>query len=182
LVLKHEWNGTIKGLKEFPPDERPFAPVVFWAFRVMAGIGFLMFGVGLWSLVQRFRRALYRDRLLHRVLVAMFPAGFIALLSGWTVTEVGRQPFTVYGMLRTADSVSPIGLPGVAASLAGFAVVYLIVFGAGFLFLFRLMRRAPTYGEGGPPKGVPVRSAGITPVPSLDDLHPDHPVSASWRP
>ncbi len=77
----------------------------------------------------------------------MAPAGFIALLSGWTVTEVGRQPFTVYGMLRTADSVSPIALPGVAVSLAGFAIVYFIVFGAGLVFLLRLMRSRPTVGE-----------------------------------
>jgi cytochrome d ubiquinol oxidase subunit I len=67
-------------------------------------------------------------------MVVMAPAGFVALLSGWVVTEVGRQPFTVYGMLRTVDSVSPIDLPGVATSLAAFAIVYLIVFGAGFLF------------------------------------------------
>ena len=110
----------------------------------------------------------------------MAPAGFIALLAGWTVTEVGRQPFTVYGLLRTADSVSPIDLPGVATSLAAFAVVYFIVFGAGLVFLLRLMRRRPTVGESGPPKGIPVRSAGITPAPALDAA-PEHPRQRSSR-
>ena len=99
----------------------------------------------------------------------MAPSGFIALLAGWTVTEVGRQPFTVYGLLRTADSVSPVGLPGVAVSLAAFVVVYAIVFGTGFVFLLRLVRRPPTVGETGPQAGVPVRSAGITPAAALRD-------------
>ena len=178
LVLTHTWNGSIKGLAEFPPDQRPFSPVVFFAFRIMVGLGFLMAGVGLAGLWERWRGRVYTSIWLKRVMVAMGPAGFIALLSGWVVTEVGRQPFTVYGLLRTADSVSPVGLPGVATSLAGFAVVYLIVFGAGFLFMFRLMRNAPTVGEPGPPKGVPVRSAGITPAPALDEKTPEHPVAA----
>ena len=109
----------------------------------------------------------------------MGPAGFVALLSGWTVTEVGRQPYTVYGMLRTVDSVSPIALPGVAASIVAFALVYLIVFGAGFTFILRLMARAPVVGEAGPPKGVPVRTAGITPAPSLHEGRPEHPAIAT---
>lgn len=178
LVLTHSWNGSIKGLKEFPPEDRPFSPVVFFAFRIMVGLGFLMAGVGLVGLYERLKGRLYITGWLHRVMVAMAPAGFIALLSGWVVTEVGRQPFTVYGHLRTVDSVSPIGTPGVAVSLAGFAIVYFIVFGAGFLFLLRLMRHAPSVGEPGPPKGVPVRSAGITPAPSLDETAPRHPAAA----
>jgi cytochrome bd ubiquinol oxidase subunit I len=106
---------------------------------------------------------------LQRVMTAMLPVGFIALLCGWVVTEVGRQPYTVYGLLRTEQSHSPIGLPGIATSLAAFAVVYLIVFGSGFVFMARLIMRPPSVGEAGPPKGVPVRSAGITPLPALDD-------------
>ncbi|MBV9776868.1 MAG: cytochrome ubiquinol oxidase subunit I, partial [Acetobacteraceae bacterium] len=117
--------------------------------------------------VQRFRRRLYASPLLWRAAVLMGPAGFMALLSGWTVTEVGRQPFTAYGLLRTAESASPIATPGVAASLAAFVVVYFIVFGAGFLYLLRLMARRPVAGEAGPPSGVPVRSAGITPMPAV---------------
>jgi cytochrome d ubiquinol oxidase subunit I len=175
LVLTHTWNGSIRGLKSFPPDERPYSPIVFFAFRIMVGLGFLMAGVGLWSFVLRMRGRLYDRPWLHRTVLAMGPAGFIALLSGWVVTEVGRQPFTIYGMMRTADSVSPVGLPGVAASLAAFAVVYLIVFGAGIAFILALMRRPPVVGEPGPPKGKPVRSAGITPAPSLHEGRPQRP-------
>jgi cytochrome bd ubiquinol oxidase subunit I len=169
LILTHSWDGSIKGLKDFPPQDRPPSPVVFWAFRLMVGLGFLMAGVGLWAAYLRIGGRLYTSRWLQRIALAMAPAGFIALLAGWTVTEVGRQPFRVYGVLRTADSVSPVGLPGVAVSLAGFVAVYLIVFGAGLVFLLRVMRRPPTVGESGPSTGVPIRSAGITPVAAMHD-------------
>jgi cytochrome d ubiquinol oxidase subunit I len=169
LILTHTWDGAIKGLKEFPPRDRPNSPVVFWAFRIMVGLGLLMAAVGVWAAWLRLRGRLYASPWLRRAVLTMAPSGFIALLSGWTVTEVGRQPFTVYGLLRTADSVSPVGLPGVAASLAAFVTVYAIVFGAGFVFLLRLVRRPPTVGETGPQAGVPIRSAGITPVAALRD-------------
>jgi cytochrome bd ubiquinol oxidase subunit I len=168
LVLTHSWDGSIRGLKEFPPQDRPPSPVVFWAFRVMVGLGLLMAAVGLCAAYLRIGGQLYTSRWLQRIALAMAPAGFIALLAGWTVTEVGRQPFTVYGVLRTTDSVSPVGLPGVAASLTGFVVVYSIVFGAGFVFLLRVVRRPPVVGESGPPPGVPIRSAGITPAAAMD--------------
>ncbi|HKM64582.1 MAG TPA: cytochrome ubiquinol oxidase subunit I [Acidisphaera sp.] len=180
LILTHTWNGSIKGLAEFPPEERPYSPLVFFAFRIMVGIGFLMAALGLTSLYYRVRGRLYDTRWLQRVMTFMLPAGFIALLCGWVVTEVGRQPYTVYGLLRTDDSHSPIGLPGIATSLAAFAIVYLIVFGSGFTFMARLIMRPPSVGESGPPKGVPVRTAGITPLPSLDDgvADPTHPQPA----
>lgn len=171
LVLTHSWDGSIKGLKEFPPQDRPNSPVLFWAFRIMVGLGLLMAAIGVWAAWLRVRGRLYASPWLRRAVLAMAPSGFVALLAGWTVTEVGRQPFTVHGLLRTADSVSPVGLPGVAASLAGFVAVYAIVFGAGFVFLLRLMGRPPTVGESGPETGVPVRSAGITPVAALQDTH-----------
>jgi cytochrome d ubiquinol oxidase subunit I len=97
----------------------------------------------------------------------MGPSGLVAVTAGWIVTEAGRQPFTVYGILRTADSVSPIAAPAVAASLAAFAVVYFVVFGAGIWFLFRLFSHTPSSHEEGPPRGKPIRSAGITPAPAL---------------
>jgi cytochrome d ubiquinol oxidase subunit I len=93
----------------------------------------------------------------------MGPSGFVALLAGWFVTETGRQPFTVYGVLRTADSVSPIGSPGVALSLLAFVVVYLIVFGMGVWYLLRLMGTDPEAGVAGPVQPE-TRAAGITPV------------------
>ncbi len=167
LILTHSWDGAVRGLDQFPRQDWPPVVYVFWAFRAMVGLGLLMIALGWWSLVQRVRGRLYRSPLLWRAAVVMGPAGFLALLSGWTVTEVGRQPFTVYGLMRTADSASPIALAGVATSLAAFAVVYFIVFGAGFLFILRLMARPPVTGEAGPEGGIPVRSAGITPMPSV---------------
>ena len=169
LVLTHSWDGSIRGLKEFPPEDRPNAPVLFWAFRIMVGLGLLMAGLGVWAAWARLRGRLYASPWLHRAALAMAPAGFVALLAGWTVTEVGRQPFTVYGLLRTADSASPIALPGVAVSLAGFVTVYAIVYGAGLLFLLRLVRRPPSVGERGPQPDVPVRGAGVASVAAIGD-------------
>jgi cytochrome d ubiquinol oxidase subunit I len=166
LILTHTWNGSIKGLKEFPPGERPFSPLLFWAFRVMVGVGILMALTGFSSVVVRVRGALYEARWLHRFMVAMGPAGLVALLCGWTVTEVGRQPYTVYGYLRTADSVSPTATPRVATSLAAFGVVYIVVFGAAMVFTLRLMAKPPSLGSEGPPTDKPHRSAGITPGPA----------------
>jgi cytochrome d ubiquinol oxidase subunit I len=167
LILTHTWDGEIKGLKTFPADQRPFVPIVFFAFRIMVALGMLMAVVGFASLILRRGGAIYRTRLLHWASVWMGPSGFIALLAGWTVTETGRQPFTVYGLLRTAESASPIGVPGVAVSLAGFAIVYLIVFGAGIVYIMRLMARPPIAGESGPTTSVPARAAGITPGPAI---------------
>jgi cytochrome d ubiquinol oxidase subunit I len=163
LILLHEWDGAVRGLKSFPPEDRPPAPVVFWAFRVMVGLAVLMLAFGIAGLLLRRGDALYRSAWLHRGMIVMAPAGFIAVLAGWIVTEVGRQPFTVYGLLRTADSVSPIATPGISTSLAAFIVVYLVVFGAGFTFLLRLLAHPPMPGEPGPSPAEPVRSAGITP-------------------
>ena len=173
LILTHDWNGTVRGLKDFPPEERPYSPLVFWSFRVMVGLGLLMVALGLWGLWARWRGGL--DRTLLRFMVAMAPSGFVAVLAGWTTTEVGRQPYTVYGLLRTADSVSPVGAPGVAISLAAFVVVYLIVFGAGFVFRLRLRARPPVEDETGPEAEVPVRTAGLLPGPAQGPAvgHPD---------
>ncbi len=166
IIVTHHWNGAVRGLNEFPRQDWPPVAIVFWAFRAMVGLGLAMTALGWWSLGRRWRGLLYRPGLLHRAAVLMGPAGFLALLSGWTVTEVGRQPFTVYGLMRTADSASPIALSGVATSLAAFVVVYFIVFGAGFLFMLRLMAHPPMVGEHGPPGDMPVRTAGITPLPA----------------
>ncbi len=172
LILTHSLDGEVPGLKQFKPEDRPYSPLIFWTFRIMVAIGFAMAGLGLWSLIARWRRNLATDRWLHRAAVVMGPAGFVAVLCGWITTEVGRQPYTVYGLMRTADSVSPIGLPGVAASFLAFIVVYAIVFGAGVTFLLRMMAQPPHRGETDPPLGIPTRTAGITPGPSGN--LPDH--------
>lgn len=174
LILTHAWNGEVKGLKAFPPQDRPYVPLVFWAFRLMVGLGLLMAALGAAGLVLRRGGRLFRATWLLRLSVAMAPAGFVALLAGWTVTEAGRQPFTVYGVLRTADSASPIAAAGVAASLAAFAAVYLIVYGAGFAYLFAMLRRPPERGEHGPQPGQPTRTAGLAPGPAASPM-PEYP-------
>jgi len=166
-ILTHDWNGELKGLKEWPKEDRPNAEMVFWSFRVMVGIGLLMVLVGAWSLWQRFRGRLYEPGLLHRAAIIMGPSGFVAVLAGWITTEVGRQPYTVYGLLRTSDSVSPVDALAVGASLLAFIVVYFILFGAGTYYLIKLMGKTPEPGEPGPETGKPIRSAGITPAPAL---------------
>ena len=173
LILTHSWNGRVPGLLEFKPEDRPNAAVVFWSFRLMVGIGFAMLGIGAWSLWARYRKRLYESTWLQRAAVLMGPAGFVAILAGWVTTEVGRQPYTVYGMLRTAKSLGPVGLPGVATSLAVFAVVYFAVFGAGVLILLRMMSKAPEAGEPEQPP-MPIRTAGIAPGPAAahGDLQP----------
>jgi cytochrome bd ubiquinol oxidase subunit I len=116
---------------------------------------------------QRFRRRLYDGPWLLRFSVLMGPSGFAAVLAGWITTEVGRQPYTVYGLLRTAQSVSPIDAQAVAASLIAFIVVYFAVFGAGVLYILRLMAHTPRLDEPDIEKGMPVRAAGVTPAPAL---------------
>ena len=123
-----------------------------------------MLGIGVLSLYARWRGGLYRWRTLHRFAVAMGPAGFIAVLAGWFTTEVGRQPFTVYGLLRTPDSASPLAAPAVGSSLLAFVIVYFIVYAAGLIYLFRLMASPPHPGERGPPADMPARATGITPA------------------
>jgi cytochrome bd ubiquinol oxidase subunit I len=168
LILTHSLDGEVPGLKSFPPDARPTnVPLVFWAFRVMVGLGVLMITLGFVSLFLRWRRRLYDSAWFHRFAVAMGPSGLVAVTAGWITTEAGRQPYTVYGLMRTADSVSPIAAPAVATSLAMFIVVYFIVFGAGIWYLFRLFGQPPQPGEAGPRVGDPIRTAGITPAPAM---------------
>src|SRR5690606_25296825 len=131
LILTHDADGEIKGLKAWPREDRPPALIPFFAFRVMVGLGLLMLAVGLWSGLARWRGRLYDSRWLQRAALAMGPSGFVAVLAGWCTTGVGRQPWTVYGLLRTADSLSPIAALAVGASLIAFVAVYFAVFGAG---------------------------------------------------
>jgi cytochrome d ubiquinol oxidase subunit I len=163
LILTHSLDGAIKGLKDFPPADRPYSPLIFWSFRVMVGLGFAMFGIGLWSLYLRWRGRLYESDWLLRAAVVMGPAGFVAVLAGWITTEAGRQPYTVYGLLRTAQSVSPIAAPAVGGSLVAFVAVYFTVFAAGFFYILRLMNSAPHPGESPELEKGPTRAAGVTP-------------------
>ena len=166
LILTHNINGRVPGLKDFPRADQPYSPVVFFSFRIMIGLGMLMALTGFASLYLRWRGKLYDSPWLHRLMVAMGPAGFVALLCGWITTEVGRQPYTIYGLMRTSESVSPIALPGIATSMIAFVIVYFVVFGAGMVILLRMMSREPELGESGPSEHEPIRTAGINPGPA----------------
>ena len=167
LILKHDLNAPMKGLDTVPQADQPPVGIVFWAFRVMVGIGFAMLGLGLWSLIARWRGKLHDWPWLHRAALVLGPSGFVAVLAGWIVTEVGRQPFTVYGLLRTAQSASPLDAPAVAASLLAFVIVYFSVFGMGIWYLLHLMKKPPQAHES-TLDGTPIRTAGITPAPAIE--------------
>ena len=169
LILKHSLDAPLKGLDTVDRKDWPPVAIVFWAFRIMVGMGMLMLLLAVVSLWARVRHRLHDWPLLHRFAIAMGPAGFVAVIAGWVTTEVGRQPFTVHGLLRTADSVSPLQAPAVAVSLLAFIVVYFIVFGAGVYYILRLMSHSPHRGEQGPERGQPVRAAGITPAPQVSE-------------
>ena len=166
LILKHDLHAPLKGLDTVARADQPPVIIVFFAFRVMIGIGFAMLGIGVWSLLARWRGKLYDWPLLHRFAILMGPSGLVAVLAGWIVTETGRQPYTIYGLLRTAQSASPLDAPAVAASLAAFVVVYFAVFGMGIWYLLRLMKKPPQAHEA-PLDDAPIRSAGITPAPAM---------------
>lgn len=164
-ILTHDWNGTVKGLKEWPKSDWPNGPLVFWSFRIMVGIGFAMLGIGLWSLYARLRGGLAEARWLQMAAIVMGPSGFVAVLAGWITTEVGRQPYTVYGVLRTAESISPIDAAAVGASLLAFVIVYFAVFGAGTYYLLRQMAITPHAGDDHLDPRTPMHAAGIMPGP-----------------
>lgn len=144
LLLTHDSNGEIKGLKDWPADQRPPVAITFFAFRVMVGVGTLMLAILALSWWLRLRRRLYTANWFLRTCEFAAPLGFIAVLAGWTTTEVGRQPWTVYGLIRTADSVSP-SLTGsdVLVSLLGYIAAYLIMFPAGLIIMARIVKKGP---------------------------------------
>jgi cytochrome bd ubiquinol oxidase subunit I len=142
-ILTHDLGGVVPGLKDVPPDRRPAVWPVFFSFRIMVAIGFAMLGLGLWSLWLRWKGELFENRWFLRAAMLMTPSGFGAVLFGWFTAEIGRQPYVVYGLLRTADAVSPISRGAVATSLAAFVVVYAFIFGFGSYYLAKLLRKGP---------------------------------------
>ncbi len=154
LILTHDFDGEVKGLKAWPADERPPAAWIFWTFRLMVGLGVLMITTGVIAIVLYFKKRLFDTRWFQYWCMALTPAGFIAVLAGWFVTEVGRQPWIVYGLLRTADATSPVIGTSIAISLAAFIIVYVFVFGAGSYYILKLIGKGPedaqaAYGDHG---------------------------------
>jgi cytochrome d ubiquinol oxidase subunit I len=166
LILTHSLNGEVKGLKEWPRDDQPPAAWVFWAFRIMVGLGLLMLFTGVTGAVLFLRKKLFEKPWFQRWCIAMTPAGFAAVLAGWLVTEIGRQPYVVYGVIRTAKSVSPVVGSQLAVSLIAFIFTYVFVFGAGSYYIIRLI------GKGPDDSGEAYDMHGIKPRPLFKDPAP----------
>lgn len=178
LILTHSWDGQFPGLKAFPPEDRPNSTVVFWTFRVMVGLGLLMIMLGVWALWARLRGRLYESRALHRFALWMGPAGVIAILAGWYTTEIGRQPWIVYGVMRTADAATPHGALELGLTLILFLMVYFLVFGAGVLYMLRLIRLGPQSSSGhAPVAGGPGENR--QPMRPISAAEPAHHIMAS---
>jgi cytochrome d ubiquinol oxidase subunit I len=144
LVLTHDLNTKVTGLKDFKPEDRPPVAIVFWAFRIMVAIGLLMAFVGVYGLYLYWKARLYSTPWFLKLCMLMTPAGFVAVIAGWFTAEIGRQPYVVYGLMRTAEAASPVPASSILATLTGFFLVYAFVFGAGSYYLLKLIRKGPT--------------------------------------
>lgn len=143
LILTHSLDGTIAPLTSVPPEDRPYVPIVFFSFRVMVALGLLMILLGIIGLALRKKGRLYEKKWFLRFCVAMGPAGIIAMLAGWFVTEAGRQPWVVYGLQRTVDASSAHSMTAMSYSLLTFVIVYVCVFGVGVRYMLALIKKGP---------------------------------------
>ena len=168
LILTHSANGQFPGLSEFPPQDRPNSTIVFWSFRVMVGIGFLMLTLGLWGTWLRWRGRLYDSRAFLRFATLMGPSGLIAILAGWFTTEIGRQPWVVYGVMRTEHAVSNHSALALSSTLILFIVMYCAVFGTGIRYMLKLVGKGPSTDD----EEKSVRNRGQV-------LRPARPLSAA---
>ncbi|WP_219495163.1 cytochrome ubiquinol oxidase subunit I [Proteus terrae] len=141
MILTHSLEKQVPALKEFPKEDRPNSLIVFWSFRIMVGLGMLMILVGVWGTWLRYKKKLYESKAFLRLTFLMAPSGLIAILAGWFTTEVGRQPWVVYGIQRTRDAVSAHGEMHMSISLLIFLVVYSSVFGVGYAYMLKLIRK-----------------------------------------
>lgn len=177
IILTHSWDGEIQPLTAVPPELRPPVAPVFYAFRVMVGIGLLMLALVAASAWAWQRKRLFETRWLLHGWRAMTFSGFVAILAGWYVVEIGRQPWVIYGLLRTADAVSPnIGAGSVLASLIAYFIVYAIVFGAGTWYLFKLVQKGPQVHEPAPDaqggERTPMRPLSVGERVDDDEIRP----------
>jgi cytochrome bd ubiquinol oxidase subunit I len=151
LLVTRSMDGQLTGLKAFPKDERPNVPVTFWTFRIMVAIGFLFLGVMIWAAVLWWRRKLFDSPLFLKTLVAIQPLGFVATILGWLTAEIGRQPWVVYGMMRTSEGVSPIAAGNVVWSLLMFGLFFGVIGVAYFYYTIRTLEKGPDYETPIPP-------------------------------
>jgi cytochrome bd ubiquinol oxidase subunit I len=152
LIITHDPNGLFPGLTSVAPQDRPPVVPVFFAFRIMVGIGLLMIAAGWLGLLLWWRGRLFETRWYLWLLARAWWIGFVAVICGWIVTETGRQPWIAYGILRTADAISPVSAASVAFSLALFVIVYGIIFGFGIYYINRLIARGPEGASVATPK------------------------------
>jgi cytochrome d ubiquinol oxidase subunit I len=185
LILTHEWDGEVKGLKEWARADRPPVAIPFYGFRLMVGLGFLMIAIAVVGVLLRLTGRLYTTGWFLRICTWCLPIGFIAVLAGWFVTETGRQPWVVYGLMRTAQAATPVlGWHSVLFSLALFVVVYVIIFGAGIYYMARLVQRGP---EGPAPGGRLAAGTAMRPLSGSGDTNGDvveetqREVAQSWK-
>jgi cytochrome d ubiquinol oxidase subunit I len=143
LILTHRMNGLFPGLNSVPASDRPPVKSVFFAFRIMLGIGFFMIAAALLGAFLWWRGSLFETRWYLRVMAHCWWLGFVAVIAGWVVTESGRQPWLVHGILRTADATSPVPAASIAGTLALFVFSYGIVFWMGIYYINRLIHRGP---------------------------------------
>jgi cytochrome bd ubiquinol oxidase subunit I len=142
LYLTHNWDGVVRGLKDFPPADRPPVMPVFFGFRAMVGMWAIMLALTVWAWWLAWRKRLFVSPIFLSAATWAIPVGYVAVTAGWITTEVGRQPYVVYGLLRTADAVSPTLTGGnVLGSLLAYIAVYVVIFGAGAYYIVRLVRR-----------------------------------------
>jgi cytochrome bd ubiquinol oxidase subunit I len=147
LILTHSFDGQIPGLSEYPPEDRPNATIVFWSFRVMVGLGMLMLLLGGLGAFLRWRKTLFSQRPFLRFALLMGPSGLIAILAGWYTTEIGRQPWVVYGVMRTKDAVSNHSAVALSSTLIVFFIMYFAVFGTGVSYMLKLVAKGPGHSD-----------------------------------
>jgi cytochrome bd ubiquinol oxidase subunit I len=157
LIITHDWNGKFPGLKDVAPADRPPLPNVFFGFRAMVGIGFYMIALAFLGGLLWLRGTLFENRLFLRAASLSWPLGFIAIISGWIVTESGRQPWLATGIIRTADAISPLPAAQVLTTLILFVVIYTLVFGMGIRLINKLIDRGPQAPLLAEEEGVPNR-------------------------
>jgi len=178
LILTHSLHGKIPGLKDFAPEDRPNSTIIFFTFRIMVGLGIAMLLLGVWGAVQRWRGKLYNTKIFLFFALCMGPSGLLAVLAGWFTTEIGRQPWVVYGVLRTKDAVTNHSSLALSATLLTFIVVYFLVFGAGIRFMLKIVANGPDkYGISElPPTSGQVRRASrpLSATPDDVDRPPEH--------
>lgn len=181
LILRHSWTEQIPALKDFATADRPNSTIVFWTFRVMVGLGLLMILLSLFSLWARWQKNLYDNKFFLRFALFMGPTGIVAMLAGWYTTEIGRQPWIVYGLMRTADAVTKHSVTELSISLTLFIVIYLTIFGTGVIYLLRLLRIGPKPNESLQGDAFSMNKNEVKDFIIAAEFHPPHPMPSERK-